>query len=1231
VAVSIVPACPACGASHAPGARFCASCGAALELVCARCGESLSATDAFCSRCGAAVAPATRTVSSQPAGARPESSLRRSGEERKHVTILFADVAGSTTLADRLDPETLRDVMQRYFAAMREEIEAEGGTVEKFIGDAVMAVFGVPVAHEDDPSRALRAADAMGRRLAAVNAGLAISRDLSLQMRIGVNTGEVVTAAAGEPGATLVTGDAVNVAARLQTSADPGDVLVSERTARAARGFEFVRRGTLQIKGRREPVCAFRTTGRVAGNGGAPSLTAALVGRDAEIAVLDSVYARSVDERRPHVVTVYGDAGVGKSRLVREFLDRAQDDAPAPLVLRGRCLPYGDGVTYWPLAEMLKAYAGIRDTDSASEVLARIREVTATLWATGAQGDDAPRAAAMLAYTLGVTDPHAPAARTDPQEVRGRVHAAWRAFFSALASAGPVVVLVEDIHWADPALLDLLDESGERVKGPVLFVFASRPELAATRPGWGGGRRNSLAVSLDPLPPDDARRLVKLLLTVDDLPSSVHERILERAEGNPFFLEEILRRLIDERLLRRERGRWRAAPGIEAIELPDSVQGVLASRIDLLAPADKLVLQAAAVVGRVFWREPLRLLTAGLLEGLSVEPASEGRPDESALEESLRRLEARDLVSAQVGSAFAGQPEYLFKHVLTRDVAYDGIPRRERGAAHAQVARWLERTAGDRAPEFGELLAHHYATAAGLAAQAGDESDPGLRLAAVEWLLRASDDARSKYVLGKAEHLAHDALELAQSDVERCDVLTALGSAYLVGASVSDVRGDLAWRHLAKAAAVADESPDIPDLRAARLIARACELPVRWPGHMSVVPPEPEVRALRDRGLALAGPGDSRERASLLAISASWPFAFPAESTEPLEVCVARGLEAADVALRLGDADLASACYDAATSGYESLGDFRSAMEIWRRRWRLRDRLTDDLEVVDLYGMGAWESWETADYEGAIRYAEAIEGKLQHPGAAHAQAWRVTALFRLGRWDEALATFAAMRERLDTRRGSPPNAYTQMYGAAAIVYEARADRRRADEVAAAIAAVPDYGCRVYAWRVEVALQRGEFERARKLAAAPPPDAWQVHASVVWEARCDTVLASGDWERAAEVVEGARQYNRAGGSPSVAAVAGRLEGAAAIAAGDADRAVRLLATAVREFDGLGMTWEAARTRRLLAAALARAGRREQAAAEQAAADGALNALGVVDDRVIDAALSAPQIRELGHTA
>jgi class 3 adenylate cyclase/tetratricopeptide (TPR) repeat protein len=1203
--------CPGCGAGHAGEALFCAACGAALSAACPRCGAVLRPTDLFCSHCGERVAalPEGPDVR-RPAAVTPEAAVAQRGDERKLVTILFADVTGSTTLADQLDPEQLREVMQRYFDAMREEIVAEGGTVEKFIGDAVMAAFGVPTSHEDDPSRALRAADAMCRRLETVNAGLAISHRLSLQMRIGVNTGEVLASTTPGPGDAMATGDAVNVAARLQTSAEPGEVLVSERTARAARGFAFAARGALDLRGRREPVRAYLLTGRVGGpTRGVPYLAAPMVGRDAELAVLDSIYARTTDERRAHVVTVYGDAGVGKSRLVREFLDRVQDHSPAPLLLRGRCLPYGDGVTYWPLAQMLKEYAGIKDTDSTAQALARIYELTAKLQgAVEVAGEDAHGTAALLAFTIGVPDPRAPTAGVDPREVRRRVHLAWRAFFTSLATAGPVIVLVEDIHWADPALLDLLDQLGERTQGPALFIYPSRPDLVATRPGWGGGRRNSVAVSLDPLAPDEAQRLVRLLLTVDDLPASVHARILERAEGNPFFLEEILRRLIDEGALGRENGRWRAAPGIEAIELPDSVQGVLASRIDLLAPADKRVLQAAAVVGRVFWREPLQLLTSGL---------SPDRQVDLALEDCLRRLEERELVSPRVGSEFAGQPEYVFKHILTRDVAYDSIPRRDRGSAHARVAVWLERSAGERAGEFGELLAHHYCTAVNLAAQAGEVPDQGLRTAAMRWLLRASEDSRRKSVVGKAERFAHDALALADGDVERCAAHTALGEAYL-----ADSRGDLAWQYFGSAAAVAEHSPEFPDIATAHLIGQACDLPVRWPGSMSVVIPEPEVRALRDRGLALAGPGDSWERANLLAISASWPFAYPQESTEPAESYAARGIEAVEIALRLGDADLASGCYDAAAAVYAARGHHRSAMAIWRQRWELRDRITQDLERLDLYAMGAWHCWELGDYEAAIRYAEAIEGETHNPGLVHARAWRVDALFRLGRWDEALAAFTVARDRLDARRDNPPGFSTHMYGAAAVMHEVRGERRDADELGAVIAALPPHGTRVYGFRIQLALYRGELSQARRLLA-DPPTSWQVHSGFVWEARCDSILALGDWPRAAAVSAAARAFADVAGTVAVTPFADRLDGVAALAGGDVDTAVRLLSAARQGFEQLQMAWELARTRRLLAAALERAGRSDDAAVEQSLAEATDAALGVVQDVVVSAALRSLQ--------
>ena len=899
--------------------------------------------------------------------------------------------------------------MQRYFDAMRTEIEAEGGTVEKFIGDAVMAVFGVPNAHEDDPSRALRAADAMQRRLEEVNDDLGRTQDVVLRMRIGVNTGEVLAATSPDPGDAMVTGEAVNVAARLQTSAEPGETLVSQRTAHAARGFTFDEQGALDLRGKREPVRAFRLAGVVGGpTRGAPYLVAPMVGRSSELDVLQRTYTRAVEEQRPHVVTVFGDAGVGKSRLVREFLDGVQDRDPAPLLLRGRCLPYGDGVTYWPLAEMLKDYVGIKDTDTAAEARGKITDVIEGLSPTP-EGQQSP--AAFLAYTVGVEDPTAPTRRMDPQEARRQVHQAWRTFLGALAAHGPVVLVVEDIHWADPALLDLLEELGERAIGPLLFVYPSRPDLVATRPGWGGGLRNAVAVSLDPLPPAEAEQLVHLLLTIDDLPHSLHLRILERAEGNPFFLEEILRRLIDGGMVVRDDDRWRASPGIESVELPDSVQGVLASRIDLLDPDDKRALQAAAVVGRAFWTGPLQLLTLG----------TEDRRLDTGLEESLRRLEEREMVSLRIGSSFAGQTEYIFKHILTRDVAYESIPRRSRGPAHAQVGRWLERVAGERAGEFGELLAYHYGTAVVLSEQSGLEVDEALRASALQWLLRASDDARRKFVLSKAERLAQDAIDLARTDVEQCDALTALAEAYM-----TEIRGDLAWQYYVRAATVADDSPDIPDLRAARLISQAVALPIRWPGSMHMIVPEPEVRALVDRGLELAGTADSRERASLLATSASWPFAYPGESDDTIESYAASGLQAAEIALRLGDYDLACGCYDSASAVYSAHGDYRSSQELWQRRWELRDKVTDDLEIVDIYGMGAWHAWEMGDYEAAVRYSDALHGRTEHGGANHAPGlgWRGAVpprTFRRGRADvRDLARGARHPARRPTELHEPP-------------------------------------------------------------------------------------------------------------------------------------------------------------------------------------------------------------------
>ncbi|HXJ62155.1 MAG TPA: adenylate/guanylate cyclase domain-containing protein [Actinomycetota bacterium] len=687
--------CPACGSTNPAGNRFCGSCGSPLVLTCPACGASNPPANRFCGACGTGLTTDAPTALDTAAAGLPAIDRAPTGtptaeaelEERKVVTVLFADLTGSTELATSMDAEDLRPVLTAYFTAMADEIERHGGTVQKFIGDAIVAVFGVPVAHEDDPERAVRAAIAMHDRLPSLNAELAATRSVELQMRIGVNTGEVVTAT-GIDREGLVTGTPVNLAARLEALASPGSIVVGERTHRdTRRAIAYRSLGEVAVKGFDRPMPAFEVAGVVRGTraqGAAP-----MVGRDAEIDLLTLVLDRTERERKAGLATVIGPAGIGKSRLAHEFQVLARGRPTPANVVRGRCLPYGDGLTYWPLAEILRTDVGIMDSDRAGT----IREKAVDRLQHRIRSDDPVSTVDVLLSSIGVPVSPDPIAGAAPEVARELIGRCWRIYFESLAAEHPVVAIVEDVHWADPSLLDLLEQLASRVAAPVLFLAMTRPDLWERRPAWGAAVRSAVRIELSPLRAEESEQLLRHLLGDATAPPEALRPVLERSEGNPFFAQELLRMLVEDGYLVRNEYDWRLDRALPST-LPDTVQGVIASRIDLLAPSEKRAIQDAAVVGRIFW--------VGALEAL-------GTPDAAR---AVDGLVDKGLAWEREGSTIEGDRELIFNHILTRDVAYQGIPRTRRETAHMDALRWVERVTAGREEEYAEILAHH-AEAAG--------------------------------------------------------------------------------------------------------------------------------------------------------------------------------------------------------------------------------------------------------------------------------------------------------------------------------------------------------------------------------------------------------------------------------------------------------------------------------------------------------------------------------------
>jgi predicted ATPase/class 3 adenylate cyclase len=678
---------------------------------CPACGFELATPAKFCPECGTPLEP--------PTPAR---------EERKVVTVLFCDLVGSTARAEGADPEDVRALLSSYHGRVRSELERFGGTVEKFIGDAVMALFGAPIAHEDDPERAVRAALSIR--------DWAEEHD-DLQVRIGITTGEALVSLGARPeaGEGMASGDVVNTAARIQAGASVNGILVDETTYRATRdAIDYRGDSRLEAKGKSEPVPVWEVVEARARFGVDPAQHggAELVGRRRELDLLRDALARVREEGEAQLVTLVGVPGIGKSRLVFELFSEIAQGSELTYWRQGRALPYGEGVTFWPLAEIVKAHAGILETDAAEEADEKLRRSVREAL------DDEAEAQWVLGHLRPLVGLVAGSELGGDR--RGEAFAAWRRLFERLAEHRPLVLAIDDLQWADDAMLDFVDHLAEWASGvPLLLLCTARPELLDRRPGWGGGKLNSTLVALSPLSEEDTARLIAGLLERSVLPAETQRELLARAGGNPLYAEEYARMLHERGVVGRDGGE---------LPLPESVQGVVAARLDVLPLEEKGLLQDAAVVGKIFWSGAL---------------AAIGTSSPTSVEERLHALERRDFVRRGRRSSVAGETEYAFRHVLVRDVAYGQIPRGARATKHRLAAEWIASLSPDRSEDRAEMLAHHYLSAIDFARAAGEETESLAEPARVA-LRDAGDRAFALNAFPSARRFYEAALELRTQD-----------------------------------------------------------------------------------------------------------------------------------------------------------------------------------------------------------------------------------------------------------------------------------------------------------------------------------------------------------------------------------------------------------------------------------------------------------------------------------
>jgi class 3 adenylate cyclase/tetratricopeptide (TPR) repeat protein len=1026
-------------------------------------------------------------------------------EERKLATVLFADLVGSTSMADDQDPERTRQTLTRFYDAMAEEVERCGGTVEKFAGDAVMAAFGAPAALEDHAERALHAAIAMQRRLTELFGD-------RLALRIGVNTGEVIV---GQPreGSSFVTGDAVNVAARLEQAAEPGSILAGDRTVAAAQGaFEFDPPVTVLARGKTQgvsarPVRRALTLMRPRGVGG---LASVFIGREAEAREIHDRYRQVVTDGEPHLVTILGDAGVGKTRLTREIWAWLSAQSPEPTRRTGRTLSYGQGTGYWPMGEILKEQFGISDSDPPETIAARLA------------------GRPYLGLTLGADSGET----LHPLVARERLHDAWVEFVGELTRERPVVLLLEDMHWAEDDLYDLVDTLVAQVSGPLLVLVTARPELLDRRPAWGGSWQRTSAMRIDALAAADADRLLDALMGTS-VPPAIRDLVLGRAEGNPFFVEELISTLVDRGVLVRTNGTWSFGELPAGFSVPDSVQAVLAARIDLLPAPEKAALQAAAVIGRTFWTGPVYELVA---------PEN---PDIGLLEE-------RDFVRRRPGSSLSGEREYVIKHALTREVAYASLPKARRARMHAAFAGWLEPHADGR-DELAPLLAHHYARAVepadrDLAWPDAQEEVQALEARAVTWLRRAAELAVGRYEIDEGLGLLRKAVELEHDSA-------VLGRLWFEIGHASALKYD--GEAFVAAMMRALELGVPPDQVYPELAYQTVQRAGMWLRRLN----DDLVEGWIDRALRDSTSGSPGELRGLVAKAYRFDDVDGARTA----------LQVADA---LGGAEYRSEALGALISALQETGQLAEAVTLTSDRIELLPQITDPDHLADAYQMAAGlyaNVGRMADAREMVGHLEMTVGNGLTPHhRVHSLAARTRLELAVGDWQSLRETTSRVENAISANLATPCPFNVGGLIMVAIGAVHGGDESTATRLVDRARAMGMVGYDMFhasRW-IRLALARGDLAETRRVIDSLDP----------------AYLSAGNWELWAALLDGLAGLGDRARIEAEAPAWVRPDAYVAPFAARALGIVRddrgLLAEAAERFERMGLEWDADQTRQLL---------------------------------------------------